>query len=739
MDFSIYLQSIIDEHGLTQNGYYPLLDLQVQYRKGNGALAESLIPDQQLERLEVLAGLRKFAQKGHVLLLGKPGSGKSTALRQLRWELAQTALSDEKQSIPVLVTLRSDRPLTEAICAEFRRTKVNVTTEGVNNLLFDDRLFLLLDGLNEIPSLEREQQIRQFRKDNPKTSMVFTSRELGVELGIEQKLEMCGLTEPQIRSFVEKELAGEADAFLRQLSSRLWELSEMPLLLKWLCDVFDPATQKIPQSTGELFQAVDTKFNTWKKDKEGVTATPDFWHWNQSLLQYLAFEMLRADDKPTVKRFQINKSEAEDLLENFLIEKREESPLSKAKRWLQDLLNHHLLQIATYANQIEFCHPLFQEYYAAEYLLKEIRKHPEFFGKKSECKYVEFQQKYLNLLKWTESIALMQSLVNEQEAVQIVALALQVDWVLGARLAGEVKPDFQFQTVLLVSQLDIPQLLKVALWGLTKSEIAVPALVEALSHQKDFEMRGSAAVALGKIKSEKSISGLNQAIADKKSDVRWWVTHALGQIGSEEVILPLIQVVTEDKSSDVRFKAAEALGINRSEAAISALLRVSIEDESSDVRWEAAEALGKIGSDKAIPGLLKAIEHSRTFQLSNAAYALGKIGSATAISGLLKLKNHPDYLVRQNIAYAFGNVSSDQAIPFLLELLQDNEPEVRRRSAEALGKIGSKNTISALLVATGDKDPDVQWLAAKALVKIDSEVATPILCHLIDHPNSWVR
>ena len=53
-----------------------------------------------IERFTVLDGLRKYAGK-HVLLVGRPGSGKSTALARL---LLEEAEKDDR--IPVLVELR---------------------------------------------------------------------------------------------------------------------------------------------------------------------------------------------------------------------------------------------------------------------------------------------------------------------------------------------------------------------------------------------------------------------------------------------------------------------------------------------------------------------------------------------------------------------------------------------------------------------------------------------------------
>jgi predicted NACHT family NTPase len=52
---------------------------------------EEEVREKRVEQFPVLAGLRKYAlgdEREHVLLAGRPGSGKSTALRQLVLELA---------------------------------------------------------------------------------------------------------------------------------------------------------------------------------------------------------------------------------------------------------------------------------------------------------------------------------------------------------------------------------------------------------------------------------------------------------------------------------------------------------------------------------------------------------------------------------------------------------------------------------------------------------------------------
>ena len=69
---------------------------------------QAIEPEQKkVERFPVLEGLRRMAlghERQHVLLAGRPGSGKSTTLQRLLLELADVGLA-EATVIPVYVQL----------------------------------------------------------------------------------------------------------------------------------------------------------------------------------------------------------------------------------------------------------------------------------------------------------------------------------------------------------------------------------------------------------------------------------------------------------------------------------------------------------------------------------------------------------------------------------------------------------------------------------------------------------
>jgi len=735
VDFPKYLQSLVESYKKQQH-LYTLTDLQVSVRVEKPPEDRSQLPSskKKLETKiygpEVLARIRKYVQQGNVLLVGKPGSGKSTVLQRFRREFALEALENGDRPIPVLVELRYDQSIVEAICAEFENAQLIVSPEEVKDLRVHGKLLLLLDGVNEMPSQKRREELQLFHNKNSPTRMIFTTRDLalGRSLGIEQQLEMCALTQPQMREFVHKHLPQHGDLLLEQLRDRLREVAETPLLLWMLCEIFEP-TRKIPQSKGELFREFDRRYD---KFKDVPLVSEDFRRFKSDLLQQLAFVMLQGDSqRPTDGLVAISGDRAEGILECWLRDRGVVDAPTKAKEWLEDLLKHYLLQEAAEPEDIEFHHQLFQEYYAGQALRKLFDK--------SHIDAIEderLQHFYLNYFKWTEPLAFMLSLLGDEvQAVRVVRLALDVDFMLGARLAGEVQGDFQKRTVGLVDELDVPQWLKVELLGMTRSDEAIPGLLE-LVEDSDSDVRRSAADALGKIGGDRAIQGLLKLVEHSDYYVRRSVAYALGNIGDDRAIRGLLKLI-EHSDYYVRWSAAGALGKIGDKKAIPGLLKL-LEDSHPSVRRRAADALGNIGDDRAIPGLLKLLEDSHPYVRSSAAYALGNIGGDRAIPGLLKLVEDSDSDVRSSAAYVLGNIGGDQAIPGLLKLLEDSDSDVRRIAADALGKIGDKKAMPESLKLVEHSHSDVRSSAADALGNIGDDRASPESLKLVEDSDSYV-
>ncbi len=648
---------------------------------------------EKVERFSVLEGLRKYAlgeKPEPVLLVGRPGSGKSTALAKLLLEEAtQTSEVSQKSEffknsdfstslrIPILVELRYwQGSIAQLIVNALKRHDLAVTSDQLETVL--EQSLLLFDGVNELPSEEARTQLSGFRRDHPKVPMIFTTRDLslGGDLGIERKLEMQPLTEAQMQAFIQAYVPEQAEAMLKQLKERLREFGQTPLLLWMLCSLFQQ-TQTIPQNLGEVFRAFTQGYE--RQLKQDVVVESDRRLWPE-LLKVLAARMMQGE-KPTELRVAIPPHEIYQVFADYL---QTADPIAPRKA-LGDLLKHHLLQ--RNGELVEFRHQLLQEYYAAEWLL----------GRLEGLDDLTLQREYLNYLKWTEPVALMLALVTDEAlAVRVVERSLDVDLRLGARLAGEAKQAFQASTVNLIPQNpsdNLPAWLLADLLTQSNSEAAIPGLLNALKDSDEF-VRRSAVEALGNLSSEAAIPGLLNALKDSDEFVRESAAEALGNISSEAVIPRLLNAL-KDSDEDVHGSTVQVLGNLSSEAIIPGLLN-ALEDSDEDVRRRAAETLGDIGGEAAIPGLLSALEDSDDFVRWIAAEALGRIGNEAAVPVLLNALKHSDEDVRERAVEALGYIRSEVAIPDLLNALEDSDEDVRWSAAYALGNFENDRTAHVL-------------------------------------------
>ncbi|NJR39202.1 MAG: NTPase (NACHT family), partial [Leptolyngbyaceae cyanobacterium CSU_1_4] len=494
-DFKNYLRSLSSTYEDWWN-LYTLFDFGLTVQTWQPKQTKGVPSPEKHERLPVLEGIRRYAAN-HVLLMGRPGSGKSTALVRLLLEEVKQAsesgnpnLSASQKArltpsrIPVLVELKYyQTSILDLIQEVFKRHDLLLSVEQIAKLLRDRHLLLMLDALNELPSESSNSDLATFRKVYAGTPMIFTTRDtsLGSNLGIEKCLEMQPLTEAQMRDFVQAYLPNCGEQLLQRLKNRLREFAQTPLLLWILCSLFQQAGE-VPPRLGWVLRQFTQGYERNLAVKNLDLNAPEVRPWWTPMLQHLAFAMMQASQ--TEFRAAISQHEGETILTKFL-QGRCYSPPETAHRCLKDLLAHHLIQ-AGRGNQIEFRHQLLQEYYAAELLLAQL---PNLSPK-------QLQTQYLNYLKWTEPLSLMLSLVDKETiALEIVQSALQVDLKLGAKLAGEVHPSFQQQGVQQIVQLDLPQLLKIELLGSTRSEYVVPELLKALETM-DAGVRRCAASAL---------------------------------------------------------------------------------------------------------------------------------------------------------------------------------------------------------------------------------------------------
>lgn len=209
-----------------------------------------------------------------LLILGAPGSGKTTTLLELARELVTQAELNPTHPIPVKLNLTSwaekRTALIEWVIEELI-TKYQIPRKTSRPWLENDELILLLDGLDEVPAKHRAacmEAINQFRQEQGLTGLVVCSRIHEYE-AVDTKLKLGGaillntLTAEQIDNYLAA--AGPQLAALRaaiQEDAILREMAQSPLMLQIMTRAYaDTAVEPQQDESNHPPETTDTASN----------------------------------------------------------------------------------------------------------------------------------------------------------------------------------------------------------------------------------------------------------------------------------------------------------------------------------------------------------------------------------------------------------------------------------------------------------------------------------------------
>jgi formylglycine-generating enzyme required for sulfatase activity len=275
-----------------------------------------------LERGETrtLSLLEASARNRCLVILGRPGSGKSTFINHLGLCLALQGLEPEggwlkrllswpeaeADLIPISVVLRDfarflpenerkaePRHLWSFVVDRLKNQNLTFAKEPLHDALEDGKAIVLLDGLDEIPTRARRAFIRDavavFATRYPKSRLVVTCRTLSYEdkawrLEDFPAFEVASFDEPKVDRFVEawyselqrlgqvrREESGGLARRLREAVRRpdLWRLAPNPLLLTVMALVHTHKG-RLPDARAQLYEdTVDILLWRWEGLKAG--------------------------------------------------------------------------------------------------------------------------------------------------------------------------------------------------------------------------------------------------------------------------------------------------------------------------------------------------------------------------------------------------------------------------------------------------------------------------------------
>ncbi|WP_445632753.1 NACHT domain-containing protein [Nostoc sp. DSM 114161] len=223
-----------------------------------------------------VSGLGAVKQNSKLMILGKPGAGKTTFLKRIaiQCNLGQF-LADR---VPIFITLKAfaEEPQQPSLFEYINDQFINDISdkEITKTLLKQGRAIVLLDGLDEVRQADNDRVIREIERVSTQYDgnyFVITCRIAANEYKFERftEVEVADFNEKQITEFANKWFQSKdpikAQQFVEKLQEnpRIKQLATNPLLLTLLCLLFGESTD-FPSNRSELYQeGVDVLLKKW--------------------------------------------------------------------------------------------------------------------------------------------------------------------------------------------------------------------------------------------------------------------------------------------------------------------------------------------------------------------------------------------------------------------------------------------------------------------------------------------
>lgn len=392
------------------------------------------------------SGLEVVEEFDKLMLLGKPGAGKTTFLKRLA--TLCNAGEFQPHRVPIFISLKefsdsSEKPeLLPSIDRWFRHLEIR-QPDVAEQILKRGRCFLLLDGLDEVSESNGEWilgEIRNFSGDFPDNAFVVSCRIAAKEFTFQSftEVEVADFTDEQIEDFATrwfnaKQLSDKPREFLEQLKNypRIKELATNPLLLTLLCLIFEDRTD-FPANRSELYkEGLDVLLKKWD-GKRGIKRGEVYRELSlkrkEDMLSQLAFTTFESGN------YFFKQKEAENLIESYIqnlpgARTDPEAIRLDSEAVLKSIEAQHGLLVERARGIYSFSHLTFHEYFTARRIEKCEDLYPILISHLTEKRWREVILLTAGMLEKADSLLLRMKSQIDGMLANDEKLQQYLDWV----------------------------------------------------------------------------------------------------------------------------------------------------------------------------------------------------------------------------------------------------------------------------------------------------------------------